>query len=159
MQDQQILNQMIDLSQKKLEMLTELKQHSESQNEAIKQGDFDRIEKMLNKKEELIQSIQKLDSDFLLFSDNLKKLLGIKGLDELSSTTLEGRAQLKDHIEKITSVVESIIRIEQSGYENASAIRNELAERIKGVNAGRKMTSAYHAKPISNPSYFFDKKK
>ena len=40
MQQQQILNQMIALSQKKLEMLIELKKYSENQYEAFKSERF-----------------------------------------------------------------------------------------------------------------------
>jgi hypothetical protein len=159
MQQQQILNQMIALSQKKLEMLIELKKYSENQYEAFKSGDLDSVENILNKKDELIQYIQKLDDAFLMSSDNLKKLLGITTLEELSKTSLSGRDQLKKQIESITEIVDSIITLEKSSYENASVIKNELKDRIQNVYTGKKMTSAYHTKPVSNPAYFFDKKK
>jgi methyl-accepting chemotaxis protein len=150
---------MIALSQKKLEMLIELKKYSENQYEAFKSGDLDSVENILNKKDELIQYIQKLDDAFLMSSDNLKKLLGITTLEELSKTSLSVRDQLKKQIESITEIVDSIITLEKSSYENASVIKNELKDRIKNVYTGKKMTSAYHTKPVSNPAYFFDKKK
>jgi hypothetical protein len=159
MQEQQLLNQMIALSQKKLEMLEELRILTEKQHQAFLNKALDDIEKILSQKDETIEYIQKLDNAFLGVSENLKGLLGISSLEALSDTSLDGRLQLKEVIKEITGVVESVIQLEQESFKYAADMKSELGEKIKGINAGKRMTTAYSIKPITSPSYFFDKKK
>lgn len=159
MQEQQILIQMIALSRKKLEMLTDLKVLSEKQNKAFRDKAMDDIEKILNKKDESIAYIQKLDDAFLSTSEAIKKQLGIENLSALSQTNLKGKKELKSLIEEINEMVEAIIRLDQESYDSASMLKNEVGEKIKGVNAGKKVATAYTVKPSNSPSYFFDKKK
>ncbi|NLO39466.1 MAG: flagellar biosynthesis protein FlgN [Ruminiclostridium sp.] len=159
MQEQQLMNQMIALSQKKLELLKDLKRLSEKQNQAFKDKELDEIENLLNKKDEIIEYVQKLDDAFLNVSENLKQQLGIQDLEALSETTLDGKLALKELISEITGVVELIIQLEQDSYGKATDMKDELGDKIKGVNSGKKITSAYSIKPTSSPSYFFDKKK
>jgi len=159
MQEQQLLNQMIALSEKKLDLLNQLKKLSEKQNRAFHDKALDDVENILNKKDQIIEYVQKLDNAFLSVSENIKTMLGISSLEELSSTNLDGRLKLKELIGEITGVVESIIQLEQESYKLASAMEGELGDKIKGVNAGKKVTTAYNIKPIRPPSYFFDKKK
>lgn len=159
MQEQQIINQMIALSGKKRDMLIKLKELSEKQYSAFRDKTLDGMEKILNRKDEIIQYIRKLDDAFLMAYENLKEILGIQNLDGLAETTLNGRKELKDLIGEITALVESIIQLEKDGYENAVVLKKELGNKIKGVSAGKKMATAYTIKPTAAPSYFFDKKK
>lgn len=159
MQEQQLLNQMIALSRKKLEMLQDLQRLSEKQNKAFQEKALDDIENLLNRKDEIIEYIQKLDNAFLSVSENIKEQLGIQSLEELSETGLDGRVELKELIREITSTVEEVIQLEKDSYSSASDMKEELGDKIKGVNTGKKITTAYTIKPTSSPSYFFDKKK
>lgn len=159
MQTQNILNQMISLAGKKLEMLRQLKKLSEKQGEAIKLHKLDDVEEILNKKDEIISYIGKLDDAFLKASDALKKLLGIDSLTQLENTRIEGCKELKELIDNITALVEDIINIEKLCYDNAQELQNEIGREIKNLNTGKKITNAYNTKPLNNPSYFFDKKK
>lgn len=159
MQQQLIVNQLIALSQKKLEMLKNIQALSEKQNKAFQDKALDDVEKILNKKDDVIAYIQKLDDAFLAASENIKEQQGIESLTALSETGLEGRDVLKSLIEEITGVVETIIRLEQEGYSSAAVFKNEVGEKIKDVNTGKKVTTAYSIKPTTSPSYFFDKKK
>lgn len=159
MQVQQIVNQMIALSGKKYEELSALKELSEKQAKAFLDQDLDAVENVLNKKDEIIHYVRKLDDAFLRAYDTLKEELGIENLNMISDVQVEGGKELKDIIKKITGIVESIIQLEQDSYGNASKIKNKLGEKIKEINAGKKMTTAYNIKPIRTPSYFIDKKK
>lgn len=159
MQEQQLLNQMIALSQKKLELLKELLIFSEKQCKAFQDKTLDDIEKILNRKDEIIEYIQKLDNAFLNVSENLKQQLSIQNLEALSETNLDGRLKLKELIQEITDVVGAVIQLEQDSYSKAAEMKDELGDKIKGVNSGKKITTAYTPKPTSSPSYFFDKKK
>lgn len=159
MQEQKIVNQMIALSDKKLDMLVQLKELSVKQKEAFRQNLLDNVEKILDKKDEVIKYIGKLDNAFIRTSDALKTLLGIDSLNELENTDIEGRKELKELIGKITILVEEIINIEKHGFDNALKLQQEFGKEIKNINAGKKLTNAYNTKPLNNPSYFFDKKK
>jgi phosphate uptake regulator len=159
MQEQQVLNQMVALSGKKLEMLTELKKLSEQQRQAFQDNNIAAVEPILNKKDEIIRYVRQLDDAFLKASGTLKEMLGIEKLDDLSKFELAGRNEIKRLIADITDTVESIIKIEQDSYKNVSEMKNEISNRIKSVNTGKKATKAYNIKPFENPSYFFDRKK
>lgn len=159
MQTQNLMDQMIALSGKKLEMLSQLKKLSEKQNEAFTQRQLDEVEQILNKKDEIISYIEKLDDAFLKLSDALKNVLGINSLTQLENTDIEGKNELRELIGKITVLVDDIINIEKLGYENALNFQTELGKEIKQLNAGKKITNAYYTKPLDNHSYFIDKKK
>lgn len=159
MQNQNIIIQMIALSDKKLDMLFKLKKLSEKQKEAFMLQQLDGVEEILNKKDEIINYIGKLDDAFLKASGALKKLMGIDSLTQLENTAVEGSRELKELISKITAVVEEIINIEKLGYESAVKVHSEFSREIKHLNAGKKITNAYNTKPLNTPSYFFDKKK
>jgi len=159
MQVQQITGQMIVLSQKKYEELLILKELSEKQAKAFAEKNLDIIDDLLNKKDEIIKYIQKLDDAFLRAYNTLKEELGINSLDMISKLQIKKGKDLQDLIKKITTVVESIIEIEKGSYDNASKLHNDLGGKIKEINAGRKITSAYSIKPLRTPSYFIDKKK
>ena len=159
MQEQQALNQMVALSEKKLKMLTELKKLSEKQRKAFQDNNIADVDPILNKKNEIINYIRKLDDAFLKASGTLKEILGIEKLDDLSKFELAGQNELERLIADITGVVESIIKIEQDSYKSVSDMKNEISEKIKSVNAGKKAAKAYNIKPVENPSYFFDRKK
>lgn len=159
MQEQEIIKQMMALSGKKLDMLQKLKELSKKQHEAFKQDRLDDVEKILNKKDEVIRYIGKLDDAFIRASDAIKRLLGIKSLSELENTSIDGKKELKDLIGEITDTVESIISLEKLSFDNASNLKRELGDKVKGINAGKRITTAYNTKPLNNPSYFFDKKK
>lgn len=159
MQEQTILEQMIKLSSKKLDLLKELKELSDKQIKAFNEQRLDEIENILNKKDEIINWIKKLDDAFLKLSDSLKKLLGIESLTQLENTGIEGCRELKGLIGEITALVEGIIDAEKRGYEKAVTLQSEFGGRIKDISAGRKAAKAYYAKPLNMPSYFIDKKK
>lgn len=159
MQVQLIMDQMIVLSAKKYEELLILKKLSEKQVKAFAEKDLDIVDGILNKKDEIIQYIRKLDDAFLRAYDTLKEELGIKSLDMISDLRIERGKELQDLIKKITTVVETVIKIEQGSISDASKLHNSLGGKIKEINAGKKMTSAYNVKPLRTPSYFIDKKK
>ncbi len=159
MQEQQILDQMVALSQKKLEMLIKLRTLSEQQKEAFQNKKLHIVEEVLEKKDEIIRYINQLDEAFLKASDTLKKRMGIESLDALSNSALEGRKELKSLIQDITDCVESIIEIEKDCHGHASGMKKEIGNSIKNVNAGKRITKAYNIKSTGAPSYFFDKKK
>ena len=153
MQEQQVLNQMVALSGKKLEMLTELKKLSEKQRQAFQDNNIAAVEPILNKKDEIIRYVRQLDDAFLKASGTLKEMLGIEKLDDLSKFELAGRNEIKRLIADITDTVESIIKIEQDSHKNVSEMKNEISNRIKSVNDGLK---SYQSVKINcrNPSYF-----
>jgi len=160
MQEQSvIMEQMIKLSSEKLELLKQLKDLSEKQYDVLEQHRLDELEGILNRKDEIISIIKKLDDDFLKHSDTLKKLVGIESLTELEKTGIKGCRELKELIGKITSLVEDLIETEKRGYESAVMLQAEFKSEIKNINNARKVTKAYSLKPSSNPSYFIDKKK
>jgi hypothetical protein len=159
MQVQQIINQMIALSAKKYEELAVLKNLSEKQLASFGEQKLDAVEYLLNEKDKIIHYIRKLDDAFLRAYDTLKEELRIESLDMISDMQVEGVKELKDLIRKITEIIESVISLERNSYGNASKIKNTISEKIKEINAGKKMTNAYNVKPLRTPSYFIDKKK
>ena len=100
MQKQDLINRMIEPSEKQLNKLLELKKLSERLKEAFELQQLDEVEKILNKKDEIISSIGKLDDAFLTASDALKKILGINSLTQLDKTDIDGSGKLKDPTKK-----------------------------------------------------------
>ena len=159
MQVQQILDKMIALSRRKFEELTALKNLSEKQIKAFHEQQLDNVEILLDKKDEIINYIRKLDDVFLRVYDTLKEKLGIDSVDMISGVYADKGKELKDLISKITEVVEHVIQLEQNNYGIAVNLQKHLGDKIKEINAGKKATTAYNIKPVNSPSYFIDKKK
>jgi len=159
MREQLALDQMVALSKKKLEMLSELKKLSEKQRKAFQDNNISAVEPILNKKDKIISYIRQLDDAFLKASGEIKEILGIEKLDDLSKFELAGKDELKRLIADITEMIETIIEIEQDSHKQVSEIKDEISNRIKSVNTGKKAAIAYNIKPYESPSYFFDRKK
>jgi Mg2+ and Co2+ transporter CorA len=117
--------------EERIDLLNELKKKSELQRKVINEGRVSSLERLINKKQELIDKIDKLSNSFKQqpgFSEVESKILKeIKEIDEKNSGLLE---------EKVSQLKKIINRLQK----------------------GKKATANYHKKLSPSGGVFLDKR-
>lgn len=154
---ERIVIQMINISNEKLVLLNKLLELTNMQKIAISKSDMQKIDDILNEKDELIKSIDALDVKFLTCFSELKAKNNIKKLDELDSLATPSLKELKEVVNEITSTLMAISLLDD---ENTRLLKEDLEEikaSLKTVKNGQRAYSGYN-KTLDN-NIMIDEKK
>ena len=132
---------MIGISNKKLVLLNKLLELTNMQKIAISKSDMQKIDDILNEKDELIKSIDALDVKFLTCFSELKAKNNIKKLDELDSLATPSLKELKEVpgedkpkagalINASKTKVESIIAAREAEFKKAELNVKLMQEKV-----------------------------
>ena len=138
---ERIVIQMINISNEKLVLLNKLLELTNMQKIAISKSDMQKIDDILNEKDELIKSIDALDVKFLTCFSELKAKNNIKKLDELDSLATPSLKELKEVVNEITSTLMAISLLDD---ENTRLLKEDLEEikaSLKTVKNGQRAYS------------------
>jgi len=153
-------NELIDILEKKKQNLINILDYTKLQTIVIDAQDEQKLIEYLENKQKHIDNINLLDDSFVVKFNQLKKILGINSLDELSSTRVDEFKKLKLELNSIYHLIEQIFEIEK---ENSVKIKKEYADiksKLKEINGEKKLNSAYIVKTTDlSGGAFFDKKK
>lgn len=156
------INKMYDSCKKKCDLLSQMLELTQNQTEVIKSEDTDELLAIIDAKQKKIDEINTLDEIFNAELQKLKGLLKVESLDEVSREKLIVDSiflnRLKDVIKDIVLLSEKIAEVEKVNNESANAVYKELSEKIKDINKGKKLKSAYTGNNDTSAVYF-DKKK
>jgi hypothetical protein len=155
---QQVTN-LIALLDEKLKLLERMLKYTMDQSQAITENDTDKLSIIVGKKERLIEKINEIDKKFEEEFLSLKLELGVESLDELNAGGVEGAEELIAGTRKVVAMIERIKVTEDENRNKAKRLLNVLEEKIKKMNQGKKMRSAYGNTSSEVPPYFMDKKK
>lgn len=159
METNNYLKQLIEISERKLDLLMEIYSLTLEQNEAIKAGRFDEVERLIGQKQSRMDLIDKLDEQFLYNAQKLKDQFSVDSLERLADFNLSGAKELKEIVVKINEQLKSIRQLDD---ENTGIIKKEMeetGETINHVNTFKQAARAYNPVTPETPSYFFDRKK
>lgn len=152
-----IVIQLIDISNKKLVLLNKLLELTKFQKTSINNSDMNKLDNILDQKDELIKSIDDLDIKFLTCFSELKSVNNVENLDELDSKDIPSLKKLKEVIGEITSTLMAISMLDK---ENTKVIKEELEEikaSLKTVKKGQRAYSGYNK--VLNKNIMIDEKK
>jgi len=90
MEPQVYLSRLNEILVQKQARLKEMLDLTRLQKEAIAGDDMDELELLIAKKQARMDAVDKLDEQFLVYLQGLKRTLGIKSLDELPAWHLSG---------------------------------------------------------------------
>ncbi|MCR2044773.1 flagellar export chaperone FlgN [Anaerosalibacter massiliensis] len=153
----ELIDEIVNISEKKLEYLYNMLELTKFQREYIDEGNMIKTDEILEKKDELIKKIDKLDIEFLIKFSELKKKHNVDDINELDINVYPNLKILKDIIKNISSTLMSISILDD---ENNKYLKNSL-EKIKSdlkkLKKGKKAYKGYN-KSIEE-SIFIDEKK
>lgn len=159
MEPQEYLARLNEILVNKQALLKEISGFTRLQKDALTRDDFDGLEILIAKKQARMDAVDKLDQQFVVYMEGLKRETGIKSLDELPSRRIPGTRELKANT---AGVLELLHEIKAADDENTACIKEKMANvkgRIRQANSFKKVSAAYFqpGQSFSNP--YFDEKK
>ena len=167
MNAQTYVGRLVEVSTKKYALLEQMLQSYLLQEEDLKADsaeskteNVNMQEVLLDKRQTLMESIDKLDEEFHVYTERLKNTLGIQSLDELSRFNVEGRQELKDITLRITRMLEELMDRHNITKQHLSEKVQRAGEKNILIGKTKQASQAYQPGPsMQSPSVYFDKKK
>lgn len=154
-----IITELLGLIDQKSQLFDSIIKITLDQKKDIEENDANNIEDLVNRKQAVIDSIDKIDK---IFSDNvdmLKKVLNIDSLENADFTKYPILRELKQKVERIMALAQEIMIIEESNKDKLNLIMNALMKEMKQLSVGKKSIKAYEAPVMNNDGIYIDKKK
>lgn len=154
---EKVINKLISLSEEKYIFLEDILSLTEKQTAVIELSDIDGLNLLIDRKQEKLDNIKLLDTEFESIVSDLKTLYEINNLDELEFKC--GKIiNLKDCISRIMNKLREISSLEQLNKEKMLKAKDELQEKIVGAANGKRAINQYgNFSSYTNP-YFIDRK-
>lgn len=152
-------DKMIGILEKKKLLLADMLTLTEAQASEIKTDRLDKLQRLVEEKQRKIDEIDKLDEKFELYMEKLKKAAGIERLEDMDTSTLPQAGMLKEITGEILALVSRISEAEKVNGEKCKELLEQLGARIKKINQGKKISSAYNSAAADTSSFFVDKKR
>jgi len=159
MEPQVYLSRLNEILIKKQALLREILDLTRQQKEALASDSLDELEILIAKKQTKMDAVDKLDEQFVVYLEGLKRSLGIKTLDELPAWRIPGATELKENTAAILDVLREIKALDD---ENTASVKSKMAvlkDKIKQSNDFRKVSAAYLQPGHNLASPYFDQKK
>lgn len=151
------VKKLIELAEKKLNYLNEMLQLNNQLNIAINSQKLDDIKNILEKKQNIIASIDEIDSEFLPMYNLYKKVNRIDSIFNTPNNSAE-KSVLKGILIDIKGTLEKIKEVEDKNLEDINCAFKNLEEKIDDLSKGKKGYIEY-LKYYTPGSYFVDKKR
>lgn len=159
MEPQVYLSRLNEILIKKQALLREILDLTRQQKEALASDSLDELEILIAKKQTKMDAVDKLDEQFVVYLEGLKRRLWIKTLDELPAWRIPGATELKENTAAILDVLREIKALDD---ENTASVKSKMAvlkDKIKQSNDFRKVSAAYLQPGHNLASPYFDQKK
>lgn len=159
MEPQEYLSRLNEILVKKKTLLREISGFTRLQKEALSRDDYDEMEILIAKKQARMDATDKLDQQFVVYMEGLKRKLGIDSFDQLPSKRIPGTGELKENTVGVLDLLREIKAVDD---ENTAFLKEKMADvkdRIKKSNSFKKVNAAYFQprQGLANP--YFDEKK
>lgn len=154
-----VLTELLRLLDSKKQLYDDIKKITLEQKKDIEENAADKIVRLVEKKQSIIDSIDEIDKSFSKEFNLMKKQLKVNTLEEVDFTKYPELKILKLKVEEIMSMAQNIMLIEESNKEKLTQIMNEMKKEINHINIGKKSVKAYEKPTINNDGIYIDKKK
>lgn len=156
----QYIQKLLELSEKKLNGLRQILKLTEEQSEVITEDQVDELQKIIDLKQQQMDSIDELDQAFEVYYSRVKTVLGVQSLEEIKMSELNGAAELKQIITTIYDIIKQIQRLEGMNNTKVRDILDKLSGEIRQIKQGQAVNNGYNiGGKLPQQSYYFDKKK
>ena len=160
METQSYLVRLIEVSNKKYNLLEDILQTYLLQTESLSENNYTSLDELIQRRQAIIEEVDKLDDQFHVYTERLKTTLGIQSLDELTRFSIPGRAELKEVVGRISRMLEELSDRHGKTETRMQEILLTTRNQIRQVTVSKQMNRAYQpTNTMPPPSVFFDKKK
>ncbi|HZJ76113.1 MAG TPA: flagellar export chaperone FlgN [Oscillospiraceae bacterium] len=153
-----LIENLIRLSEGKLFLLKQLLTLSGQQSKNIGSGEAEKLSELIEQKQNIMTRIDDLDREFVKKYDLLKSSIVVETSEGLRPDERDKMGVLQDRITEIYSLTKKIQKIDIANVKklekNLQSVQNEL----KKVRAGKKAVQGYSKKDTEGISIFLDKK-
>ncbi len=155
----EIIVSLMSLIDDKGQLFDEIMKITLQQKKDIEENEAKDIEQLVNRKQAVIDSIDKIDKSFSDKLNLLKKQLNVDSLEQVDYIKYPELKELKYKVEEIMSLAQKITQIEGANKTKLISIMNNLRKEMKQLSVGKKSIKAYESPIINNDGIYIDKKK
>lgn len=155
----QLIKDLNYIMEQKLKLFKAMLDITILQKEDIENNRAENIGALVDKKQMVIDEIDKLDKSFLEGYQQLKIELKLDRPDRIDTDKYPELKTLKLFVEDIMEQAGRIMELENSNREKLNAIFNEVKSELRQINAGKRSIKAYEKPAIQNDGIYIDRKK
>lgn len=154
-----MISELLALIDQKGQLFDGIMRMTLDQKRDIEENGAGNIEEFVKRKQEIIDTIDKIDRVFSEKLILLKKILNIEALENADFAKYPLLKDLKQKVERIMALAGEIIVIEESNKEKLELLMKGLKKEMKHLSVGKKSIRAYESPIINNDGIYIDKKK
>ena len=151
--------ELVDLLDKKSKLFDTIMEITLEQKKDMDENAANNIEKLVNQKQSIIESVDEIDKSFWEKLNLMKRELKVNTLEEIDFSKYPEMKNLKLKVTEIVSMAQDIMGIEESNKKKLVELMNGLKKEINQIKAGKKSIKAYEKPNINNDGIYIDKKK
>lgn len=155
----QLIKDLNYITEQKLKLFKEILNITILQKEDIENNKAENIGDLIDRKQQVIDAIDKLDKSFLQGYQQLKDELKLDRPDRIDTNKYPELKTLKHCVEDIMELAGKIMELENSNREKLNAIFNEVKNELKQINVGKRSLKAYEKPVVQNDGIYIDRKK
>lgn len=147
-------NKLVSLLEEKEKLLDRFLTLTSLQQEYILNDNFDEISKVVDEKGDLIERINRIDSEFLEEFESIKRQKGIKSFDEITDIDKETGILLKNLTSSILQKLQVIKDIDEKNNILIRAKFDEIKKTLKSMRYKKEALKDYSStnKPSFHPA-------
>lgn len=151
-----IIIEMIELTEKKLESLDVILNLKSKQKEVIDQENMDDLSTIIDSIQEQINIIDKIDSLYILKLNELKSSTGMESVAQLNNEMYPKSRVLQDKLSKTNSKLQLIKALDDENNHLINEKFQETKDMLKNLRQGKKMAKGYFTE--YNGTMFIDER-
>lgn len=142
-----LVAQLVEITINKVMHLEKLLDLTHRQGEALEEGSIESLYSHIENKQEHIDEIKELDKRFeLIYTGFVQRPLSIP-------------AALQTHVARVQKLAGEIQQLEAQNHAKANKTMEEVKQRLKDLNRGKRGYNAYKRASIDKGASFLDKTK
>lgn len=157
-----LIKKLISIYQQELNLYKEVLQATFKQQEAIKNGDWERLNDLLTERNKIIKDIDNWEKEVKGCRGNISGILGINAkqdfLLELVKYDIPLRDEVKSIVTELTQTIKKIFRKNKTNQENINNKKAKLTKEQSKIKKGLTFNRAYSCKMDSYEGKFIDRK-
>ncbi len=159
MTNEKLVENIINLSKKKKELMTEILDVTKRQREFIKLEKIETVAKQIELKEKIMGDVDKIDLMFYKLINELKSDMKIDSLDKIDTHKYPQVKDLKEAVGEILSIANETKLVDDENILMIQSGKGDLSNKLKGLRQGQKVSNAYGAQKKMVKNMFVDRKK
>ena len=151
------IEKMIELSNIKKDYLGRVLELTKDQRNFIQNEDMDKLNKVMEEKEILMNKVDLLDIEFLSTYNQIKEIENIDSLEKINPVKYKNLGNLQEVIKDINNILEDISLIDKENTRIMKENLEEIKSGLKQVKEVKKAYKGYNYEPTG--SILLDEKK